>query len=80
MTINVLAFGIAKEILGGNSVSVVLEDGTSADALKHQLEVQYPGLKKLSTVMIAVNNSYAAAGMIIQPGDEVAIIPPVSGG
>lgn len=80
MTINVLAFGIAKEILGGNSVSVVLEDATSADVLKHQLEEQYPGLKKLSTFMIAVNNSYAAAGTVIQPGDEVAIIPPVSGG
>jgi molybdopterin synthase sulfur carrier subunit len=80
MTISILAFGVAREIIGGSSVSLNLDEGASAADLKFILEKQYPSLLKLTSFMIAVNNEYAQPSQIIIAGDEVAIIPPVSGG
>jgi molybdopterin synthase sulfur carrier subunit len=76
----ILAFGIAKEILGSGSIDMVIDHGTTVDALKVNLAEQYPNLKKLSSFMVAVNNEYASGGHAIVNGDEIAIIPPVSGG
>ena len=76
----ILAFGIVKEILGSGSIDVVPDEGMTVERLKAKLEQQYPGLKQLSSFMIAVNNEYATGGKIISAKDEIAIIPPVSGG
>ena len=76
----ILAFGIAKEILGGMSVDMIVADGITAGMLKTEIQERYPGLKKLSSFMIAVNGEYAMGDRIISIADEVAIIPPVSGG
>ncbi len=80
MTINVLAFGIAKEIMGGSSVAISLTGTNTINSLRQQIENQYIGLKKLTSFMIAVNGEYASPEQVLKPGDEVAIIPPVSGG
>ncbi len=80
MHVNVLAFGIAKDIFGGSSVAVELTESATVATLKTTLEAQFPRLKQLSSFMIAVNNEYADAENVLQPRDEVAIIPPVSGG
>ncbi len=79
MKVNVLAFGIAKDIFGGSSINVDLDGNTTAD-LKRLLEAQYPKLKQLASYMVAVNNEYADDGLEISERDEVAVIPPVSGG
>jgi molybdopterin converting factor subunit 1 len=82
MTINVLAFGIAKEIMGSSLVDIEISESdacTVAD-LKILLEKEFPSLKKLGSYMIAVNNEYAGEQIIIHANDEVAVIPPVSGG
>lgn len=76
----VLAFGIAKEIFGGASVEVLENTTLSVAGLQAILEERYPRLKQLSSFMIAVNGEYSQPGTIIHKGDEVAIIPPVSGG
>lgn len=80
MTINVLAFGIAKEIFKGSSVEVELTGESTVSNLRSSLETRYPRLKQLASYMVAVNNEYASDGNKLQPRDEVAIIPPVSGG
>ena len=79
MKVNVLAFGIAKDIFGRSSVDVELSGGTAGN-LKRSLEERYPRLKHLASYMVAVNNEYAEDGLIINEKDEIAIIPPVSGG
>jgi molybdopterin synthase sulfur carrier subunit len=80
MKVNVLAFGIAKDIFGGSSVDVELpEQGTTA-ILKESLESRYPRLKHLASYMVAVNNEYASDEGLLTERDEIAIIPPVSGG
>jgi molybdopterin converting factor subunit 1 len=80
MEINVLAFGIAKDIFGASSVNIQLPDDATTAALKAILEEKYPRLKQLASYMVAVNNEYAEDNGAIQVRDEVAIIPPVSGG
>ncbi|MGN6638833.1 MAG: MoaD/ThiS family protein [Mucilaginibacter sp.] len=79
MKVNVLAFGIAKDIFGGSSIDVELNGNTTAD-LKNTLEERFPRLKQLASYMIAVNNEYAQESAILTERDEIAIIPPVSGG
>jgi molybdopterin synthase sulfur carrier subunit len=80
MRINVLAFGIAKEIIGNSVIDLEVNDTDSIGGLRSLLEKDFPALKKLGTYMIAVNNEYAGEQKTIKPTDEVAIIPPVSGG
>ncbi|RZA00463.1 MAG: MoaD/ThiS family protein [Sphingobacteriaceae bacterium] len=80
MEINVLAFGVAKDIFGGSTVSVQLTNDATVFNLKYLLEDKYPRLKKLASYMVAVNDEYALDGDTIHERDEIAIIPPVSGG
>lgn len=80
MEITVLAFGIAKDIFGRQSVQLSLNNDADIATLKSKLEEQYPKLKELASYMIAVNDEYAHADAVINAGDEIAIIPPVSGG
>ncbi|MGZ3764587.1 MAG: MoaD/ThiS family protein [Mucilaginibacter sp.] len=80
MKVNILAFGIAKDIFAGSKIAVVLNEKETTGNLKQSLEARYPRLKHLSSYMVAVNNEYAADDLIITERDEIAIIPPVSGG
>ena len=79
MTITILAFGIAKDILATNSLAIEFEGETTND-LKTVLEKQFPKLKELPAYLLAVNDEYANETSFINKGDEIAIIPPVSGG
>ena len=76
----ILAFGIVKDIFSNATIDVDCKNEFPVDDLKNILEKKYPRLNQLGSYMIAVNNEYAAAGDIINENDEVAIIPPVSGG
>lgn len=79
MEVKVLAFGIAKDIFGGREINVQPQEAT-AQSLKAELEARYPALKELASYMIAVNDEYADSNTVIRSTDEIAIIPPVSGG
>jgi molybdopterin converting factor subunit 1 len=80
MKVSVLAFGIAKDIFGSSSVDVELPKQKTTGGLKQILEERYPRLKHLTSYMVAVNNEYASDEGILTERDEIAIIPPVSGG
>ena len=80
MNIKILAFGIAKDIFGSTSVNLELANDATVYNLKYILEQQYPRLKQLASYMVAVNNEYALLGDNLHERDEIAIIPPVSGG
>ncbi|OOQ62039.1 MoaD/ThiS family protein [Mucilaginibacter pedocola] len=80
MKVNVLAFGIAKDIFGGSSIAVELTGDDTTANLKSTLETAYPRLKQLASYMVAVNNEYANDTLPLSERDEIAIIPPVSGG
>jgi molybdopterin synthase sulfur carrier subunit len=80
MKVDILAFGIAKEIFGRASIEVELPSSPTVGDLQAALETQFPRLKQLASYMVAVNNEYAGTDMELQQRDEIAIIPPVSGG
>ncbi|MEP7229526.1 MAG: MoaD/ThiS family protein [Ginsengibacter sp.] len=82
MTINIMMFGIAQEIFGESTVAVEVSDPTmfTVGNLKSLMEADKPALKDLGSYMVAVNNEYAEDKYLIQEKDEVAVIPPVSGG
>lgn len=75
----ILLFGIAKDIAGAPVIQVDAPVAKVA-ALKEHLYQQYPRLRELKSCMIAVNKVYATDDAALQPGDEIAVIPPVSGG
>ncbi len=78
-TFRVKAFGITKDILGGKEMVIEATGITVAD-LRSALNEKYPKLTGLRSLFIAVNNSYADETAVIGEGDEIALIPPVSGG
>ena len=80
MTVKVLAFGIVKEIFSATVIEAELNDLSKVEDLKMLLEEKYPRLQHLRSYMIAVNSEYAPMENIIAVNDEIAIIPPVSGG
>jgi len=80
MNIKILAFGIVKEIFKSSAIEINLNGAPTVSNLKAELEKNYPRLSQLASYMIAVNDEYATADLIIESKDEIAIIPPVSGG
>jgi molybdopterin converting factor subunit 1 len=80
ISIRLLAFGITKEILGTRSFDLEVVDGaTVADIRKNLLE-RFPPLQELACLRIAVNNEFAEDDQIVYAHDEMALLPPVSGG
>ena len=76
-------FGIAGDIVGQSTLSLPKSDWAGIQnvaALKAYLYKTYPGLGELSSLAIAVNKSYAREDTVIDGSDEIALIPPVSGG
>ncbi|HEY0741333.1 MAG TPA: MoaD/ThiS family protein [Chryseosolibacter sp.] len=73
------AFGITKDIIGARE-SVVEVEAATVDQLKKILFEKYPKLASLKSLFIAVNHNYAEDGQTIVETDEIALIPPVSGG
>lgn len=80
MKIQVLGFGIVKEIFSSSSIVQEVPEQTTVFQLKQELERQFPELKKLRSYFIAVNQEYAGDHVEIASADEIAVIPPVSGG
>jgi len=80
MKISLLSFGIAKDIIGQRFIDLELADGISVAQLRATLVQRYPRLSELASVKLAVNSEYAAEDSLLNNNDEVALIPPVSGG
>jgi molybdopterin synthase sulfur carrier subunit len=79
----ILLFGITKDIVGCSALSMPIAKSQklkTVGELKSYLGSTYPELNKLSTLAVAVNNGYAADDVAINGSDEIALIPPVSGG
>jgi len=79
MQVGVLYFGVLKEVLSSNGGDVTLPEGTTVAQLMEQLRksASHP---VWSALAVAVNREYAAASTVLHDGDEVALLPPVSGG
>ncbi len=80
MTLKILTFGIARDIIGGATTHFDAPEGTTVTDLKQQLLKTYPRFGDLSSLLIAVNEEYGDDETVIIESDDIALIPPVSGG
>jgi molybdopterin converting factor subunit 1 len=81
MKVNVRLFAGLHDLLGKRDVSVELADGATVAQLQEQLGREYPAVVPfLPTLVCAVDEEYVPAEHRLSDGDEVAFIPPVSGG
>jgi molybdopterin synthase sulfur carrier subunit len=80
MDINLKLFGITREIVGKSEDNLKIDQTLNVREFLNTLKTQYPALGELSSILVAVNNEYADGEMILTNNDEVALIPPVSGG
>jgi len=81
MNVRVLFFGILKDVAGRDCEDLTLADPAKVeDVLQHYRSRIAPLNGMLNSIAVAVNQEYARPETILNPGDEVALLPPVSGG
>lgn len=80
MNYTIKLFGITREIVGANQQVIASDSPLSVEALLALLKEQYPPLKNIRSLLVAVNSEYANPETMIDFSAEIALIPPVSGG
>jgi molybdopterin converting factor subunit 1 len=81
MHIRVLFFGVLKELVGRSDDTVELPAGARVDDLLSRYVQGFTQLQEmLPSIALSVNQEYAQRDCLLHDGDEVALLPPVSGG
>ncbi len=81
MNVQVKLFAVAKQLVGSETAHVDVPDGATVADLRAALVQEYPALSgTLASVVFAVNAEYATDQTCLAATDEIACIPPVSGG
>jgi molybdopterin converting factor subunit 1 len=79
MIITVKFFSSVREIVGTKGETMELPAGATVGSVWQQKKTRYPRLEKLN-LAYAVNHQYSQLDRVLLDGDELALIPPVSGG
>ncbi|MFN2407642.1 MAG: molybdenum cofactor biosynthesis protein MoaE [Pyrinomonadaceae bacterium] len=81
ITIRVLFFGAARDVVDQNPFSLALEGPPTVSSAFQQLVERFGGLERFGrSLLFAVNQEYATPDTDLKENDELAIFPPVSGG
>jgi molybdopterin converting factor subunit 1 len=81
MHIRVLFFGQLKDICGRSTDNLELPDNSSAGAVFDHYATEFPTLSAMAgSIVLARNQEFAPSSALLADGDEVAFLPPVSGG
>lgn len=81
MRVRVLFFGLAHDVTGFPQENIELPEKARLDELLKQYQQRFPRLVEMAgSLMMAVNQAVAEPAWELQEGDEVAFLPPVSGG
>ncbi len=81
MRIRVLFFGVLHDIVGLREDSLDVSDGARLDTVFEHYAARFPRFREMSSsVVLALNQQFSAPSSAISEGDEVAFLPPVSGG
>lgn len=81
MTVRVRLFAVLHDLARVGEGSIELPDGATVQQAKEPLLRRFPALREhIDRCAFAVNRSYARPDAPLHDGDELALIPPVSGG
>lgn len=81
MRIKARFFALYRELAGKSETSLEVEEGATVARVQQQLAQNFPKLKDhLRDALVAVNSRYAEPGVTVKDGDEIAWLPPLSGG
>ena len=81
MELSVRFFALYRERAGRNQVSLDLPEKSTVADLTAEVRRRYPNLAPPEvSIVVAVNADYAEPETLLRPGDDVCLIPPVSGG
>jgi len=81
MKVRVRCFAAAREIVGTGELVIDLPEGSTLMELVDQIRHRFPRLEGLAgSLLFSVNREYAPSDKRLVADDEVALIPPVSGG
>ena len=79
--IKVLLFGAAADRAGTREIELPVEEGVTLAEIWPLLAEMHPDLAPMrDTLAFAINGEYARKDASVSPGDEIAVLPPVSGG
>jgi len=81
MRVRVRLFSTYREIVGAGDVAWTANSGTTLTDFLDAFLRRHPRLTPhRDTMLLAVNQAFAAPSTVLREGDEVALLPPVSGG
>ena len=81
MKLKIKLFAIAKQFAGQDELEVELQGDPTVGAIRTAMIERLPELASMGdTLRLAVNSDYADDATVVQATDELACIPPVSGG
>jgi MoaE-MoaD fusion protein len=81
MRLDVRFFALYRERAGRSQLSLELPEGATVDDLTREVRQQFPRLAPPDVrIVVAVNADYAQPDTVLHEGDEICLIPPVSGG
>ena len=79
MEITVKCFAAVREILACDDFHMEIPEGTTVEVVEREIRRLSDQLAEMP-FMLALNMEYPAEGTLVKKDDELAIIPPVSGG
>jgi molybdopterin synthase catalytic subunit len=80
-TVRVRLFAALRETIGAREISIALREGATVDDLRARIAEEHPLVRVLlGSSVAAVAEEYVPADYRLSDGDDVAFIPPVSGG
>ena len=81
MRVRIKLFAVVKERAGVGETALELPDGATVAAASQALKQKFPAIENfLARSAFAVNREYVDPATVLRDGDELAVIPPVSGG
>ncbi|MBL8173146.1 MAG: molybdenum cofactor biosynthesis protein MoaE [Bryobacterales bacterium] len=81
MRVQVLFFGVLKDVTGLSREDLEVSPGSRLESVFDHYAALHPRLRELSpSIVVALNRQFAARQAAVSDGDEIAFLPPVSGG
>jgi molybdopterin synthase catalytic subunit len=81
MCVKVLFFGMLKDIVGSAEEQLTVSEGAQLESIFDHYAGRFPRLREMaSSIVLARNHEFSPASTPVSEGDEVAFLPPVSGG